>query len=181
MSKKIPETKLSLTDTANITANAYIQRSVSGIMISRWILLLLFPVTLSSCAIGVLLFYKDVVAEDIYRSSNSVRNYFTIRSVTYSHCGCSHLVVNNYYKGRKNFTIIYEENNSTTKKVYAYNAVTKKRDTLRYRATENSGYSRPLDSTDRLIYHVIDSLLSFKQKGLRYPPKKKNFAGYTRY
>lgn len=139
---------------------------------------LLMAVVFTGCnAIGMLLFYKEVKTEEVYRSSTSVKNYYIIKATTFSHCGCTELHICNYQRGKKTFRIDYRDS-LLSKTIYRYNEATKKRDTIRLIATRNDFFATPFDSLDREIIGEIQSLHTNKTKGIVYPVKKPDFKGF---
>lgn len=133
-------------------------------------------ITLSGCALGMLLFYKDSYSSTLYRTADSKKNYFTITGITYSHCGCTHLTIDNYKNKKKEFSIYYN-NGHIRKTLYSYNKQTKKFDTTVYNGTSSSIFKVPFDSTEILIFKTIDSFAVNPPKGT-YPIKKNENKGY---
>lgn len=143
------------------------------------LLIVLAIAGLQGCnAIGMLLFYKEIKTETIYRSSTSKKNYYTIKAVTLSHCGCTDLMIDNYKIGNKEFRIELRFT-GTRKLIYTFNPQLKRRDTTRLVATPNA-YSINFDSLDREIFRVVDSLIVAKPKGMIYPPKRVAYKGYNK-
>jgi hypothetical protein len=131
--------------------------------------------TMTSCALGMLLFYRDSKTTTIYKSSDSNENYFIVKATTLSHCGCTHLNIDNYKNGKKDFHIFY---NGTVayKTIYKSDSINQN-DTLRLFATSNN-YTIPFDSIDIEVYNQIDSIAIHKPKGIVYQINMTKFKGY---
>src|SRR6187455_1877823 len=59
--------------------------------------------------------------KNLYKSSSSKKNYFTIKAITLSHCGCTEIYAESFENGRKEFQIFYN-NNLARKTIYHYNS-----------------------------------------------------------
>lgn len=146
---------------------------------SFYILIGLTVSTLSSCAVGMLLFYKESNEKVVYRSSKSKKNYFTITALTLNHCGCTHLFIDNYKNGKKDFLISYYPN---TIRKQTYRHKDEKpiiiRDSGRLETTQGKYFDIAFDSLDKKIFSIIDSLASYPPKGT-YQIKKPNYTCYV--
>jgi archaellum component FlaF (FlaF/FlaG flagellin family) len=137
---------------------------------------MLIATTLTSCAIGILLFHRDSKTTTIYKSSDSKTNYFIVNATTLSNCGCTHLNIDNYKNGKKDFHIFY---NGTVahKTIYKFDSIINKNNTLRLVATSNN-YTIPFDSIDFEVYNQIDYIAIHKPKGIVYQINMTKFKGY---
>lgn len=133
--------------------------------------------TLSGCGIGMLLFYRDSKIATIYRSSASKKNYFIVKANTLSHCGCTHLYIENYKNEKKEFDLLYTDN-AVRKTIYTVNKNTNRIDTLILWATTTDRFTTPFDSVDVSIFKQIDSISIYKPRGIVYQVKRSNYKGF---
>lgn len=137
----------------------------------------------SACGLVGGLFYNDWRSDVAYRSSKSKRDYYIIKGITQSHCGCSDLVVKGYADKKPSFTFYYGGGLFPAKKyVFQRNDLSGKIDTLVFRPVTTGIFSTPLDSLDKEILLRIDSLIVRPNSdiGLVYPVKKSTYTGFVR-
>ncbi|MGG9971917.1 hypothetical protein ACQ33O_09010 [Ferruginibacter sp. SUN002] len=135
---------------------------------------------MSSCSLGMLLFYRDSKTSTVYKSSDSKKDYFKIDATTLSHCGCTQLTITNYKNGERDFIIRYGMGTYAGKIIYKNNSVTKESDTVWLKFTTLENYTIKFNSIDSLILKVIDSFAVSKPKGVVYPINKPMFKGYIK-
>lgn len=127
----------------------------------------------------ILLFVSCNTTKSIYRSSSSKKDYFEIIAFTLSHCGCTHLYVDSYRNGKKEFQLFYN-NKIARKSIYSYQTGQKRPDTLRLLATTSNDFSIAFDSIDIEVFGRIDSIAIKKPSGVVYDVKKTNYKGYIK-
>lgn len=135
---------------------------------------------LSGCALGMLLFYKDVRTTSVYRSRESRKNYYEIEAVTLSHCGCSYLTLHNYSNKKVSFRMFFNYETFSGKTIYSFNPVTNRQDTIRYLATTEKNFSVPFDSLDQAIFSRFNAIAKEKPKGVVYDLPQRTYTGYVR-
>ena len=116
---------------------------------------------------------------NVYASSPSKTNHLTIKAVTLSHCGCTHLYADNVKNGRKDFQIFYNDN-LARKSIYNYDNSKTPIDTFVLRATEANDFLIPFDSIDIEIFERINTFATQKPPGIVYSIKAKNYKGYIK-
>lgn len=142
-------------------------------------ILLLVLTCMSSCVIGMLLFYRDSKTATVYRSSDSNTDYFIIQATTLSHCGCTHLYVDNYKNGRKEFQLFYSDQ-IARKAIFLSDGQTNAVDTLWLMATPQDDYTTSFDTLDVAIFSRIDSMAVHKPEGVVYPIKRVDYKGFIK-
>jgi hypothetical protein len=134
---------------------------------------------MSGCgALAMLFTYKDVRKETVFRSSSSRKNYYEIKAITLSHCGCTYLSIDHFRNRDKQFHWYYNYNNQTGKIIYSYNPAKQDNDTIRLKATTSNHFTVPFDSLDKEIFLRIDTIIVQKTKGVIYQIKKQDYKGF---
>lgn len=130
---------------------------------------------------GCGLLYSDWQSGTAYRSPSSKGDYFLIKGLTQSHCGCSDLVVRNYRNRKIDFVFYYGGGLFPARK-YVYRYSGDHIDTLVYLPVVSGAVDVPLDSLDLEIIRQIDTLISVRPKGsgLVYPVKRHAYIGFVR-
>jgi hypothetical protein len=114
---------------------------------------------------------------NIYKSSSSQKDYFTINAVTLSHCGCTQIYAESFKNGKKEFQIFYNDN-IARKTIFTYGSNSKTPETLSFLASTNDNFTTPFDQVDSRIFSIIDSVIVNKQ-GFVYPIKRTVYKGYV--
>ena len=109
-------------------------------------LLAILPISMSSCSLGMLLFYRESKTSTVYKSLGSKKDYFKIYVTTLSHCGCTQLTIINYKKGKRDFIIGYGMGTYNGKSIYKYNSMTKEKNTVWLKLTTLDNYTIKFNS-----------------------------------
>jgi hypothetical protein len=145
------------------------------------LVLLLATLSLTGCAVGMLLFYRETKTMTVYKSSLSNKNYYTIKATTLSHCGCTDLNIDYYKNGRKKFNIFYN-GNIARKTIYPIGSKKLNHsDTILLMAIPGNNFTIAFDSLDTAIFNKIDSLAVYKPKGIVYEIKRPIYKGYIKH
>ncbi len=136
--------------------------------------------TMTSCSLGILLFYRDSRTKNIYRSSSSKKNYYTIKATTLSHCGCTYLSIDNFVGRKRTSHFYYNYNNQAGKTIYSTDPMTGKKDTIRLIATTQTNFTVPFDSLDKEILNRIDTILKAQPKAVVYKIIKQDYKGFDK-
>ncbi len=113
---------------------------------------------------------------NIYRSSISKEDYWTVNAFTLSHCGCTQLFVENYANGRHDFQIMYTDD-FARKNIFRYDDRGKLADTVVLIARKDDFKIR-FDSLDNEIFKRINQIANNKE-GLVYGLKWTEYNGFT--
>jgi hypothetical protein len=113
---------------------------------------------------------------NIYKSSSSKKDYFTINAVTLSHCGCTEIYAESFKNGKREFQIFYNDN-LARKTIFTYDSNSKTPTTTSLLATPNDNFTTPFDELDTKIFTIIDSAISNNQ-GIIYPVRRTLYKGY---
>lgn len=113
-----------------------------------------------------------------YTSPKQGGNYYKIRVVTLSHCGCTHIYVDQYNNSRKTFQIFYS-GSIVKKSTTTYDGNKKPQYLTTVFATEDKERAKPFDSLDSEIFGKIDSIIATKNK-IVYPLLRRHYIGYLR-
>ena len=113
---------------------------------------------------------------NLYKSSSSKKNYFTVKAVTLSHCGCTEIYAESFENGRKEFQIFYNDN-LARKTIYHYNSKSKTPEVTYLLATPNDNFTIPFNELDSRIFTIIDSAIEKKQ-GMVYPIRRLMYKGF---
>ncbi len=105
-----------------------------------------------------LLFLGCNSTKTIYKSSTTQYGRFTIKAVTLTHCGCTHIYINHYQKGKKDFDIFYNDK-VARKTIFTYGNKNKATVEKYLLATKENNFTTPFDSVDVEIFRKLDSLI----------------------
>ena len=95
--------------------------------------------------------------------------------MTLSHCGCTHLYVDNFKDGKKDFQIFYNDN--LARKTIFLDNYGKASQTTVLLATIEENFTTTFDVIDLSIFRQIDSIV-INKKGIVYPLQRKEYKGY---
>lgn len=103
---------------------------------------------LSSMALGLAVFAitSSDTTRNIYKSSSSKSDYFTINAVTLTHCGCTEIYAESFKNGKREFQIFYNDN-LARKTIFTYSLNNKTPVTTSLLATPNNNFTTPFDET----------------------------------
>lgn len=113
---------------------------------------------------------------NVYKSTTSKKNYWTINAVTLSHCGCTHLYVDHFQDGKKDFQIFYNDK-LARKTIYTYSNNSKTPLTKMLLATSKENFTTSFEPIDLEVFRKIDSIITNK-KGIIYPIQRSEYKGY---
>ena len=113
---------------------------------------------------------------NIYKSSSSKNDYFTIKAVTLTHCGCTEIYAESFKNGKRGFQIFYNDN-LARKTIFTYSLDSTTPATTSLLATPNDNFTIPFDDLDSKIFSIIDSAIASKQ-GFSYPVRRTLYKGY---
>lgn len=113
----------------------------------------------------------------LFTSSKSKKDYWTVKAYTMSHCGCTHLYVENFEKGRHVSQIQYQ-NEGAIKRIFKYNDQGQIAETLVLLARQDS-ITVPFDSLDNEIFQHLEKIVG-SGEGIVYELKWTDYKGYTR-
>ena len=133
---------------------------------------------LPSIALGLTVFVITScdTARNIYKSSSSKNDYFTINALTLTHCGCTEIYAESFKNGKREFQIFYNDN-LARKTMFTYSLNSKTPATTSFLATPNDNFTTPFDDLDSKIFSIIDSALASKQ-GSSYRVRRTLYKGY---
>jgi len=112
----------------------------------------------------------------LYTSSKSKRDYWTVKAYTMSHCGCTHLYVENFEKGRHVSQIQYQ-NEGAAKRIFTYNDQGEIGNTIILFAAKDNPIV-PFDSLDRQIFLQLKKIIE-RREGIVYDLKWTEYKGYS--
>jgi hypothetical protein len=112
----------------------------------------------------------------LYKSSSSNQNYFTIKAVALSHCGCTEIYAESFKNGKREFQIFYNDN-LARKTIYTFKQNNKTPEVKYLLATPNDNFTTPFNELDSRIFTIIDSAIEKKQ-GIVYPIRTRSYKGY---
>lgn len=95
----------------------------------------------------------------IYKSPKIAEDYYVIRVVNRTHCGCNEIYADHYAAGSKDFTIFYD-NVIARKYLYAGNQKNKNSIVKYLAATKKNSNIQVFAPVDAEIFNKIDSLTS---------------------
>lgn len=132
-----------------------------------------------SCIVVALAFTACNSSKVIFRESYSNNEKLVIKSVNYSHCGCSHVYAEKSNNNRKVFFIAYTDKGAT-KSIYRYNSSGEVLDTIILKGVNTNDYTIPLDSSDIIIFNKIDSFAQKPPSAPIYKIRRPMVKGYVR-
>ena len=144
-----------------------------------YIILVLTSLSLTGCALGMLLFYRDSKTVTVYKSSDSKKNYYIVKATTLSHCGCTELYIDNFKNGHKDFTLFYNDK-VARKTIYKFDSKRNITDTISLIAISSNNYTIDFDSLDIAIFKRIDTIATYKPKGIIYKVKQTDYKGFLK-
>ena len=113
---------------------------------------------------------------NIYKSSNSKKDYLTVNAVTLTHCGCTHIYAESFKNGRREFAIFYNDN-VARKTIFTYSPGSKTPATTHYLATADNNFTIRFSDLDSEIFSIIDSAI-VKNQGIVYPVRRTIYKGF---